>query len=210
MIWGLHGAVGMAEDWDVFGEIQGVDLWSFLKEGEMSLDEAGQKVAEMASDGDTLVGYSMGGRIALHALGKRQWKKVIIVSAHPGLESAHQERLKNDERWAGRALGDWDRFLEEWNSQGVFSGSVPDWGDRIRLRSRAQEVARSFRCWSLGTQRRFEEFEGPVTWVVGARDEKFVTLAGQLEGVDLVVVSGAGHRVPWEKLDDFRRFVGCR
>jgi len=99
MIWGLHGAVGMAEDWDVFGEIQGVDLWSFLKEGEMSLDEAGQKVAEMASDGDTLVGYSMGGRIALHALGKRQWKKVIIVSAHPGLESAHQERLKNDECW---------------------------------------------------------------------------------------------------------------
>ncbi|MGJ8696078.1 MAG: alpha/beta fold hydrolase [Verrucomicrobiaceae bacterium] len=205
MIHCLHGAVGMAEDWKSLGH-EGVDLWNLLEEGECSLAEAGERIAEGAEDGDRLMGYSMGGRIALHALlsGRCEWKEAVIYSAHPGLLEGREERVETDERWARLAEEDWGRFLEEWNGQGILGGE-PDWGDRLKLVERRKEVARSFRCWSLGRQEdlrsRLGAIRCPVRWVVGEKDEKFVRLAEEVvplipEG-RLEVVRGAGHRVPW-------------
>jgi len=207
MIWGLHGAVGMAEDWNTFKGVRGIDLWSFLESGEISLEEAGARVAAMANDGDVLVGYSMGGRIALHALEKRQWSKVVIVSAHPGLESGHAERIESDMLWGEKALLNWSEFLAEWNGQGVLEGPEPAWGDRRKLEERAREISRSFFCWSLGRQRRMSKFPGTVEWVVGEKDFKFASLARGLEGVKLSVFSDAGHRVPWERPAEFQQLL---
>ncbi|MBT8043358.1 MAG: hypothetical protein KJO79_00280, partial [Verrucomicrobiae bacterium] len=79
MIWALHGAVGMAADWRVFaaslppsfGGLRRLDLWRFLDCCPMPLEKFGITLAEEIKRIDpepTLLGYSMGGRLALHAL----------------------------------------------------------------------------------------------------------------------------------------------
>ena len=60
------------------------------------------------AQGDVLLGYSMGGRLALHMLSAdgaaRRWRKAIIISASPGIVSLteRRRRLDNDRRWAER------------------------------------------------------------------------------------------------------------
>ena len=212
MIRCLHGAAGMADDWARFGpHYHGVDLWCYLEKDDLTLEEAGQKMAQDSRPGDTLVGYSMGGRLALHALlsGACDFGEAVIISAHPGLSAGREERLVADERWARLAESDWPLFLEKWNSQPVLEGNPPQWGDRSQLAPRASEVGKSFRLWSLGAQDdlrpRLSQISCPVRWLVGEHDLKFLDLAREV--IDLIpqgrleIVPGAGHRVPWDRPD---------
>lgn len=213
MIHALHGSVGMAEDFhEILPEARAWNLWELLTQGEISLAEAGARIASEAQDGDALVGYSMGGRLALHALlsGKCQWGKVIIISAHPGLKKGHEERLQSDRDWATLAENDWPHFLKKWNDQTIL-GSSPAWGERSKLVPFQKEVARSFRCWSLALQEnlrsRLGEITCPVRWIVGEHDLKFLELAQEvvplIPDAKLEVIPNAGHRVPWEARDLF-------
>lgn len=210
MIHALHGAVGMADDWkELLPEARMWNLWTLLGKGEISLAEAGELIATEAQDGDALIGYSMGGRLALHALlsKKCQWGSAVIISAHPGLKDGRAARLESDQKWASLAENDWSLFLEKWNAQSVLSGPNPDWPDRAELLSHQHEVAKSFRCWSLGSQEdlrlRLSEITCPVRWVVGEQDKKFTKLAREavplILNASLEVIPGVGHRVPWEK-----------
>ena len=101
--WCLHGAAGMAADWRGFAKTlaatgigsRAVDLWRFLECQPMSLTEFGTALNADASgevfrgSSRALLGYSMGGRLALHALLEKDhpWQAAVIISAHPGLES---------------------------------------------------------------------------------------------------------------------------
>lgn len=208
MIHALHGTVGMAEDWkNILPQAHAWDLWELLSHDERTLAEAGEIVARGASDGDVLVGYSMGGRIALHALlsGQCQWKEVVIISTHPGLIEGREARLASDAEWAELAKLDWGSFLGKWQGQAILSGMKPTWPDRDLLQPRQQEIARSFRCWSLGAQENLRPFLSrvtcPVRWIVGEEDEKFQALGREavelLPNATLEVVPSVGHRVPW-------------
>ncbi|MDE0827098.1 MAG: alpha/beta fold hydrolase [Akkermansiaceae bacterium] len=235
MIWCLHGAVGMAEDWKELSATLGqgghvvrrVDLWRFLDCCPMELDEFAKSFCEevraSGDDENVLVGYSMGGRLALHALLEDAdlFRAAVIVSAHPGGLDEKEKiiRMAGDAEWAGKALvGDWAMFLKEWDGQAVLNpegGTLEGLGDRMQLKVRRQAVARSFMDWSLGKQgdlrSRFEEVKVPVLWVTGERDGKFTGLAKEavpyLEEGRLEVVEGAGHRVPWEKSEEFGALV---
>ena len=212
----LHGQVGMASDWDgvggrmsLFGnDLEAVDLWSCLEDGGVGLDEFGRELNAREADGQVLLGYSMGGRLALHALldHPEKWKMAVIVSAHGGVsvEERNARRLVDD-MWAEKALKlPWCEFLDEWNSQGVLGGDVMP--DRGGLEARREAVARSFRCWSLAEQEvlfeKLLEVKIPILFVVGENDEKFrglwVEACERMENAELVEISGAGHRVPWE------------
>lgn len=236
MIWCLHGAVGMAEDWkdlaSAWGQagevVRRVDLWRFLDCEPMEIEDFGKAFCEEVRAGgepgkNILVGYSMGGRLALQALlepaGEDVFAGAVIVSAHPGLTDERERilRLASDAEWAGRALvGDWKEFLAKWNGQAALdSEGTLAWGDRTKLGIRRQAVARSFMDWSLGKQddlrTRLARLNLPVLWVTGERDEKFTALAGEVaSGMPRgrhVVVAGAGHRVPWEAPEQFGRLV---
>lgn len=179
----------------------------------MELEQFGSALNEEARAADgagkVLLGYSMGGRLALHALLDRPagpWQAAVIVSAHPGLEDEQQrvQRRATDADWAAKALrGDWAGLLDEWNSQPVLAdGPAPDRAGLIRRR---QMVARSFVDWSLGAQAPLWSSLGgiklPVLWVAGMRDRKFADLAERAAGLmpdaELWVAEAAGHRVPW-------------
>lgn len=242
MIWALHGAVGRSTDWLDFAaalkrvpersssssspeaaEVRRLDLWRFLDCCPMSLEAAGVAIAGQIARIDPdpiLVGYSMGGRLALHALlaDPQMWRAAVIVSAHPGLTSEPERvvRRKSDAEWSALALkGEWSNFLRKWDEQAVLGGGV-QMADRMELKQRRVSIARSFVDWSLGAQQdlapSFKEMKCPVLWVTGERDAKFTTLAQQAvahfpQG-EHQMISDCGHRVPWEEADKFAKCCG--
>lgn len=224
--WCLHGAVGMAADWRGFAKLlaatgigsRAVDLWRFLECQPMSLTEFGSALNADASgqvfrgSSRALLGYSMGGRLALHALLEKDhpWQAAVIVSAHPGLEteSERASRRATDAQWATQSLaGNWQQFLDAWNAQALLRTTpMRDPQASSSLIARRREVARSFVDWSLGTQQplweRLGEISIPVLWVTGENDPKFLALAERatalIPNAHLAIAPGAGHRVPWE------------
>ncbi len=221
MIVGLHGQLGMASDWNgvvykmsEFGhEMRSVDLWSYLESRDVGLGEFGKELNEGEADGQVLMGYSMGGRLALHALvdDPGRWKMAVIVSAHGGLDDSDKAgRRAVDDEWSKKVRGmGWGEFLSEWNGQGVLGNDVMP--DRMGLESRREEIARSFGCWSLAEQEiildKLAGIQIPVLFVVGGNDEKFVSQWRGVEDVmpmaECVEITGVGHRVPWEAEDKF-------
>jgi 2-succinyl-6-hydroxy-2,4-cyclohexadiene-1-carboxylate synthase len=224
--WLLHGAVGMAADWRPFAKrladakvgTRAVDMWRFLESQPLPLAEFGAAFnADAAGEvsrgnGRVLMGYSMGGRLALHALLEKNhpWQAAVIVSAHPGLSdpAAREARRAADAAWATRALThNWQEFLDAWNAQPVLGSAMPrDAGAEAAMALHRREIARSFVDWSLGMQEplwdRLAEITIPVLWVAGENDAKFLELARRavaaLPQARLAVAPGAGHRVPWE------------
>ncbi|MDB6080594.1 MAG: hypothetical protein JWO82_4341 [Akkermansiaceae bacterium] len=228
-LWCLHGAVGAAADWRGFAvpgwAVQRVDLWRFLDCCPMSLPEFGQALneeARAAGAGEgkqVLVGYSMGARLALHALlAGGPWDAAVLVGPHPGLEDPAERAARRaaDAEWAARALsGDWDDFLAAWNAQPVLASSAT-LPERSVLKIRRQAIARSFMDWSLGAQEplwdRLGEVKCPVLWVTGEADPKFQALASRavplLPNVESWSAPGSGHRVPWQAASAFAARVG--
>jgi len=241
--WCLHGAVGMASDWRPFSQnlanaklgSRAVDLWRFLECRPLPITAFGQAfnadAGEHAARGKqrALIAYSMGGRLALHALLEKNhpWQAAVIISAHPGLELAQDRdaRAARDAEWASKALmGNWQGFLDDWEAQPVLNGApIRDARESSRLQMRRREIARSFVDWSLGAQSplwdRLHEIQIPILWVVGDQDQAFLELAQRatrlLPQARLAIAPGAGHRVPWDApgwlADEVRHFLqsGC-
>lgn len=238
--WCLHGAVGMAADWREISKLlaatktscRAIDLWRFLEPDGITMPDFAHALnAEAAAPGfrgtgRVLVGYSMGGRLALHALlaGNAPWSAAVIVSAHPGLtdENDRRRRTDDDHGWAAKAmLGDWRSFLAEWSRQPVLGGELPrDPATLAAMAARRREIARSFIDWSLGAQQPLwesvERIRVPLLWVAGETDMKFLELGRRaverIPQARLAVAPGAGHRVPWDAPDWFADQVAsfCR
>jgi 2-succinyl-6-hydroxy-2,4-cyclohexadiene-1-carboxylate synthase len=165
----------------------------------------------------TLVGYSMGGRIALHAalsLGPRV-RRLVLVGASPGIADPAERaaRAASDAALADRIGGiGIDAFVREWGAQPLFDGiprGVAEQADADRRRNTAPGLAAALRGLGTGVMpslwERLPELDVPVTLVVGARDEKFRAIAEQmaqaLPRARLVVAEGAGHAVHLEAPD---------
>jgi 2-succinyl-6-hydroxy-2,4-cyclohexadiene-1-carboxylate synthase len=233
--WCLHGAVGMAADWRGLSKslagagigTRAVDLWRFLECQPLPLPEFAEAInADAAGQvfrgaGRAMLGYSMGGRLALHTLleAGHPWQAAVIVSANPGLENEADRAARRaaDAGWATRArAGDWAKFLADWDAQPMLgSGAIRSAGTASSLVMRRREIARSFVDWSLGVQEplwdRLREISVPVLWVAGENDEKYRALAERavslLPNARLAVAPHAGHRAPWDAEEWFAREV---
>jgi len=196
-----------------------VDVYSLrggLREAARELNSQAHQSGDLEP---VILGYSLGGRLALHALMEagHPWRAAIIVSSHPGLTDPveRERRLAADAEWSRRAVEEpWDVFLRAWDSQPVLGGPVSK-NDRSGLVARRVEVAGAFERWSLGRQEDLRERSGaiacPVLWVNGSRDERYVALGMEacrgIPDAEHVVIDGCGHRVPWEMQDELRRVI---
>lgn len=220
-LWCLHGALGEAADWADLAarlapagtRVHPLDLWRFLGGGPLPLPGFGRVLNSLAGTAHgtrrVLVGYSLGGRLALHALldpAPARWDAAVIISAHPGLESAAERAARRtaDAGWAAlAATGEWPDFLTKWFAQPLLAGCP---ADRRHLVARRRPIARSFIDWSLGVQEPLWDclagIHLPVLWVAGERDPKFHALAERavalLPAGRLWTAPRTGHRVPWE------------
>ena len=164
-----------------------------------------------------LCGYSMGGRVALHAafsLGARV-RRLVLIGASPGLADRAERaaRAASDAALADRieAIG-MDAFAAEWESQPLFAGmprGVAELAGEDRRRNTAAGLAAALRGLGTGVMpsswERLPDLDVPVDLVVGERDEKFRGIAEKmayaLPRARVTVVPDAGHAVQLEAPD---------
>lgn len=173
----------------------------------------------------TLLGYSMGGRVALSvaAAHPARVQRLILESASPGLADPAERmaRVQSDAALATqleqRGL-EW--FVDYWENIPLFASqkALPA-ATRARLRAQRlhnnpQGLANSLRGLSTGAQpalwERLPTLTVPTLLITGALDAKFTTLAQQMAhhmpNATHVIVPNAGHTVHLEQAE---RFVAC-
>ncbi len=156
---GLQAALGLELVTINLWETEAPDFWSWA-------DVLCARVEmEMRGEPVWLLGYSLGGRLALHALLRqpKRWRGALVVGAHPGLRSKSEKaaRLSHDQAWgqrfqeknscSGAYAQDWDTLLDAWSKQAVFAGRPNPCPPREVDFSRGA-VARLFDQFSLGRQ----------------------------------------------------------
>lgn len=214
----LHGFMGLPLDWgpvaldlksrlaDRQVQFHMHNLWKDLERlPEPSLKNwALQFAQKLPPERNILVGYSMGGRLAMHFPVWEQKKiaGMCLIASHPGLETEGEKvvRAKQDQLWAEKfETLPWDDVIKEWNSQKIFVY------DRIRPPRKEADFSRpllasALRNWSLSKQEnivpRLKEFQFPIYYFHGERDEKFADVAKLLKirvpAIDVKAVPG-GH-----------------
>jgi len=163
-----------------------------------------------------LLGYSLGGRLALHACLSRPdlWDAAIVVGADPGLESEEDKRLQleRDRNWARRLTSEpLEKLADEWDKQPVFCG-LKNQAPRNPGEMDASKLSRQFEVFSKGLQQNLvpklaELKSPPVLFLSGEKDQKYQKIGQELAKsspiVKAQVVADAGHRVPWENPETF-------
>jgi 2-succinyl-6-hydroxy-2,4-cyclohexadiene-1-carboxylate synthase len=188
VIWALHGFLGLPSDWKDF-PVRAPAITPFPTL-EAWASDFNQKVQQEAPGcRHVLMGYSMGGRLALHAYHQNpdMWSQVYLISTHPGLASGHEDRLAADEAWAKRFESDsWYPLVADWMAQKVFEKSRSPL--RVESDFDRNHLAAYLRNYSLGRQKIL--LTDKVHWMVGERDPIYRTLLPHAE-----VIPDAGHRV---------------
>lgn len=170
-----------------------------------------------------LVGYSMGGRLALHAALRRPraLRALVLVGASAGIEddAARAERRAVDERLAdwieGRSI---EEVVERWEALPVFASQTPDLRAELRpgrLSNEPAALASLLRTAGQGAVPpvwgRLPEIACPALAVAGEADDAYVAAAHRM--ADLLgdgrvrLVPGTGHAPQLEDPAAFTRVL---
>lgn len=161
-----------------------------------------------------LVGYSMGGRLALGVSVHfpQLIAKLVLVSARRGLDCRAERaaRITSDERWA-KMLEQQGlvSFFERWSAQPLFLGMRKLPAQTLereyhrRMTHDPHALACALRRLGLGRQpsyaRGVRQLQVPVSILAGECDQKFLTLSERLASefprAERIVVKGASHQV---------------
>jgi 2-succinyl-6-hydroxy-2,4-cyclohexadiene-1-carboxylate synthase len=173
-----------------------------------------------------LLGYSLGGRLALGMLARHpaRFAHALIISAQAGLatEGERTARREADAGWVARlreagltAFVDAWQALPLWASQGGLPDAVKQAQREQRLRHSAEGLAQSLLQHGLAEmpdlRPQLAHVSSRVDLLVGERDEKFVTLARELQalipGARLTIAAGAGHNLLLERPEHCSRLL---
>jgi 2-succinyl-6-hydroxy-2,4-cyclohexadiene-1-carboxylate synthase len=237
----LHGFAGSAGDWEgqMVDGLAGAGLAPVLVDlpghgADAGVNDAasftlGSALARIEAAGRwpaDLIGYSMGGRLALHfaAAHPGRVRRLVLESASPGLprESERAERRAEDEALAARIEAEGvEWFVDHWESQPMFE--TRRWLDdavllrrrNLRLRNDPNSLAAALRGLGTGALPslwdRLEGLDLPTLLVVGERDEKFVStaerMARAMPRARVALIPGAGHTVHLEAPDAWLEVV---
>ena len=179
----------------------------------------------LSLDSVHLLGYSMGGRLAL-ALALRapeRFASLVLEGVSPGLETDEDCVVRQgDERaWAEALVTDRNRFLDEWQAQPLFDRQRERNPEgyaaalRLRLKSDPAEWAGALQGYGLGRQPnlwpQLAHLNLPVLLITGDEDTRF-TLGAQrmvsvLPNASHKVVAQAAHTPHLEQPVAFNRIV---
>ena len=236
----VHGFLGEAADWDGLRALLGPDVGAACFE--LPGHGAAPPVAAAAGRGPerwfpaaaerlrdacvaqaappVLIGYSMGGRLALYTALRfpRAAGGLIVIGADPGVAegAALAERLTRDEALARQlaGAGDEDAFagwLQRWYAAPLFGG-LPRRADfdallRRRLRGRPASLAAALRGLSVAVQPSLWEalprLRVPALFIAGAEDTKYRGVAERIAALgapwQAAVCPNAAHAVHIEQ-----------
>lgn len=174
----------------------------------------------------TLVGYSLGARLALHwaIAHPERVSRLILIGGSPGLATpeAREERCLGDATLATfiRTQG-LNAFFKYWHNQTFFQPMLKLPAERLapilqrRSQNNPEGLALSLENVGTGTLpslwHRLKELRCPVDLVTGELDPKFSRIAcemgAHLPKVRLSVIEEAGHAVHLEKPADLAMLV---
>jgi len=169
-----------------------------------------------------VLGYSMGGRVALHlaAAAPGRIGALVLESSSPGIadQAERAARIASDDALAGSIERDGiAAFVERWERLPLFASQAA-LSAAIRTRLRAQRLqndprglANSLRGMGAGRQPplwdRLATLDIPTLLIAGQLDAKYRGIAHQmalaLPDVRTVIVPGAGHAVHLEQPNAF-------
>src|SRR6266581_8937931 len=172
-----------------------------------------------------ILGYSMGGRIALFTALSGVFRALILESASPGLEdpAEREERRTSDEALAASIEREGvPAFIERWERLPLFASqrTLPfecrEALHRQRLQNNATGLAQSLRGVGTGVQpslyAQLPTLHIPVLLIAGELDTKFTTIARHmaqsLPQAQLHIIPAAGHTVHLERPQAFTSLVG--
>jgi len=190
-----------------------------------SLPDTADQLAARFGDG-AWIGYSMGGRLALHIALRHPnlVTHLVLCSATAGIRDDEEraQRRRADDELADRirSIGV-GRFLDEWLSQPMFSTLSAERESaavdaEVRRANTAEGLATSLELSGTGTQSslwdELPSLDMPVLIVTGELDEKFTTIGAEMSrligsNARHVIVPDCGHSVPFESPDQFAAIV---
>lgn len=169
-----------------------------------------------------LLGYSMGGRLALqYAVNHSQsLKGLILIGASPGIEDLAERKARYAadvalaERFIDQSIQDaWSEWARNplIASQKNIPQPVYDEMVKNRLRHNPAALAKALKAWSPGLLPslwdKLHQIQSPVLLVNGSRDEKFTKINEKMhkllpESV-LKTINTAGHMAHLENMNSF-------
>ena len=203
----LHGFLGLPSDWD---------QWDFIPyeiQPSESLTKWAVDFNQWVESNTTaprkLVGYSMGGRLALHALIQNPtlWQRATLISTNIGLKdpASRLERLKNDYKWAEKFRNDpWEHLMHDWESQCLFKGSFKP--TRKETDYNREDLAQHLENFSLAKQEyllpHIAKLTLPMQWITGSLDHNAESHAKDIiqnhPQSSHLSIPGGTHRVHFE------------
>ena len=227
-IWCLHGSLQTALVWKPIGnaiesefgsvQVEAVNLYENEYESFGDWREQFYEKVEEQTKGEPslLLGYSMGGRLAMNACVHRPslWSGVIAVGADPGLisDDARSKQLQKDLEWARRfRTEDIQELLVEWDELPVFCGRS-NCASREISELDSEKISRFFDVFSKARQGNMLPMlrklkTPPLLYISGCDDLKYTKIGQDLAAhcmqVRHQIIPNAGHRVPWESQDAF-------
>jgi len=230
----VHGFLGSPADWaEVLARLApGIDCdcVPLAELGCGSVADAAEHLAVRLARApcDVLVGYSMGGRIALELAATRPElaPRLVLLGASPGLDDPDERarRAAEDDARAAEILRDGlDAFVERWYRLPIFAPFTahPSFS-AARLRRAQGEAAFWARCVAgcspaRGTPRwsAIPALASRTVFAAGALDERYAAYAARARGMcpagapalRVEIVAGAGHVLPLEAPGDCARII---
>lgn len=225
----LHGFAGRGSDWAILRDRLKGHAWlapDFPGHGPEPSGEADleahlatiDRALGFFSEPPVLLGYSMGGRVALHAAlaTPERFSALVLIGASPGLQTETERvaRRESDAALAGRILNsDIREFLTGWDASPLLAGraAMPEpWKTRsfeARAKNTPAGLAASLAGVGTGALPSLWEklggIEIPVLLITGANDEKFTDIARRMAekipGATHAIVPDAGHAAHQEQ-----------
>lgn len=219
-IYVVSGFLGLPSDWKALSFGPELEHREIIPQPSLQAwaEHFNESIKRDGAEKRLLMGYSMGGRLAMHALLAESslWSGAVIVSAHPGLTEHHDRvnRHMQDIKWAERFENDpWREVIHDWNQQAVFDGAPAF--SRFEQDYSRSNLAKIMRHFSLGLQEnlrlQLHSLTLPILYVAGQKDLRYSVLAKECAEnhtkAQLWIAPEAGHRVPWQQSVAFQQQV---
>ena len=239
----LHGFTGSVRSWEDIrprlsptAQVIAIDLIGHGQSAsppsssrytlERCADDLLQLLDELRLPQVDLLGYSMGGRVALHfaLAAPARIRNLILESASPGIEdpAERSRRAQSDAMLAERILTNGiDAFVAEWEQQPLLMlqphvpQAVRERQHALRLLNSPIGLANSLLGMGAGQQvplwSRLGQLELPVQLIVGQADARYVAIAERmrqsLPRAELAVLAEAGHTAHLDQPEAFLRIL---
>ena len=233
----LHGFLGSSKDWRevtdtlkskffcILPDLPGHGRTKSLSDADYSMQSAALSLLAILNQEEikqaVLVGYSMGGRLALYlALTHPEYfSELILESASPGLKTVkeRQARIESDSGVI-RSLKTqtMEEFITNWYSQPLFDSIRQDSSKfeellKSRSENNSENLSKSLKFMGSGVQPSLwdilADLKQPTLLIVGANDNKFKSVACEMqersEAISSATIASAGHNVHFEKPQEF-------